>query len=396
MTAGAERSRVVVAGGGVAAIEAVLALRDLAEEKLELEMIAPGREFVYRPLAVAAPFGLGEWPRFDLGAITGELGVSFREDAVTEVDPEARTLRTAAGSEVAFDVLLVATGVEAEEAVPGAVTYRGPEDTAAIERLLAEIEDGAVREVVFAVPGGVAWPLPLYELALMTMQHIARLGIEGAKLTIVTPEEAPLAIFGRRASEAVDALLAERGIEVHTSTHPAEVREQLLEVVPHRGIHADRVVALPRFKGREIPGLPHDEGGFLPVDEHGRVEGLADVYAAGDATSFPIKQGGIASQQADVAAQSIAARFGAQVVPETFRPVLRGMLLTGDGARYMRSEVSGGQGDDAEWSDRMLWWPDGKVAGRYLTRFLAGRDPVPPEPPLRADAIPVEVELPAR
>ena len=44
------------------------------------------------------------------------------------------------------------------------------------------------------------------------------------------------------------------------------------------------------------------------------------IYAAGDATDFPIKQGGIGSQQADVAAQSIAALAGASVTPERFNP----------------------------------------------------------------------------
>ena len=56
---------------------------------------------------------------------------------------------------------------------------------------------------------------------------------------------------------------------------------------------------------------------------------LEDVFAAGDIANFPIKQGGLAAQQADAAAEAIAAEAGAQVDPQPFKPVLRGILLTG-------------------------------------------------------------------
>jgi sulfide:quinone oxidoreductase len=52
-------------------------------------------------------------------------------------------------------------------------------------------------------------------------------------------------------------------------------------------------------------------------------------------TQFPLKQGGIATQQADVAAASIAAHAGADIEPHPFRPVLRGLLLTGMTPRYL-------------------------------------------------------------
>ena len=118
------------------------------------------------------------------------------------------------------------------------------------------------------------------------------------------------------------------------------------------------------------------------------------MYAAGDVTVFPIKQGGIATQQADAAARAIAAEAGAPVTPEEFRPVLRGLLLTGKGARFLRSEVAGGRGDVSEVSRRMLWWPEMKVAGEYLSHYLSREaEPVRPADPLPADAIPIEVDL---
>ena len=80
-----------------------------------------------------------------------------------------------------------------------------------------------------------------------------------------------------------------------------------------------RVIALPSA-AHAGAGLPGDERGFVPVDEHGRVPGLDGVWAAGDCVAYPIKQGGIAAQQADAAADSIAARAGAPVDPQPFRP----------------------------------------------------------------------------
>ena len=122
--------------------------------------------------------------------------------------------------------------------------------------------------------------------------------------------------------------------------------------------------------------------------------GFPDVYAAGDVTASSIKQGGIATQQADAVASAIAARFGAPVEPKEFRPILRGMLLTGDGARFMRAEVTGGGGERSEVSAEVLWWPEGKIAGRHLSPYLARQaHAVEPEPPLTADAIPVDVDL---
>jgi hypothetical protein len=88
-----------------------------------------------------------------------------------------------------------------------------------------------------------------------------------------------------------------------------------LVVTPDDAIAADAAVALPRLTGVPIEGLPRDADGFLPTEPSGRVRGVDDVFAAGDAVAFP---------------DSMAAA-------ET------------------------------------LWWPPGKIVGRYLAPFLAAR-----------------------
>jgi sulfide:quinone oxidoreductase len=249
-----------------------------------------------------------------------------------------------------------------------------------MERLLGEIAREEVERVVFAVPTGIVWPLPLYELALLTASELEARGV-AVSLAIATSEPAPLALLGTAATAAVGAALSERGIDVVTSVYPSEFENGLLTCVRAAPLEADRVVALPRLTGPELGGVPQDRSGFVPTDEHGRVHGLTDVYAAGDLTSFPIKQGGLAAQQADAAAETIAAAAGAPVVPTPFRPVLRALLLTGRTPAFLRVELSGGRGETSTADAEPLWWPPGKIVGRYLAPFLAelGLLEVPPE-----------------
>jgi sulfide:quinone oxidoreductase len=388
-------TRVVIAGAGVAAFEATLALRAAAAERVDIELVAPETRFWYRPLAVAEPFGLGEVLSFELSQLAAEAGAQFTPGEITAVDAAAHIARTAAGAELTYDVLLLAMGARPRPAVEGALTFRGPADTELIRGLLREIDGGDVRRIAVAVPLGAVWALPAYELALLIAGYADAREIEGVEVALVTPEEEPLQLFGSNASAAARALFAERGITLHTHVHATEAKDDQLHLVPEAAIAADRVVALPRLYGLEIDGIPHTRDGFIVVDEQSRVVGFRDVFAAGDVANFPVKQGGIAAQQADAAAEAIAADLGAIPEAQPFRPVLRGLLLTGRTPRYLRHEVSGGRGETSTVSLEPLWWPPAKVVGRHLAPFLArlagGGEPGPEAPP--PGAVPIEVEL---
>jgi sulfide:quinone oxidoreductase len=390
-------TRVVIAGGGVAALEAALALRELAEERVEIELVGPEPHFWYRPLSVAEPFGLGETNRYELAALVSAAGATFTLGTLEGVDAGRHVAKTTVG-EIPYNILLVAVGAIPAEAVPGALTFRGPADTERIRALLEEIAAGDVRRVAFALPWGAVWSLPLYELALMTATHLEANRIEGVELMLVTPEDEPLQLFGRAGSDAVGELLDERGITLVTGSHPAEFADGGLRLVPEGRLEVDRVVALPRLWGPRLDGLPQTRNGFIPIDAHARVRGLEDVYAAGDITSFPVKQGGIATQLADAAAEAIAQAAGADLRPEPFRPVLRGLLLTGSQPRYLRHELSGAVDPADAASPDPLWWPPAKIVGRHLAPFLANFAGVasPPEPSPAPGSIRVEVELEAR
>ncbi len=340
----ANRSRVVIAGGGVAGLEAAIALGDLAGERVEVEMLSPQENFVYRPYAVGEPYGTSHAFRYDLRRLTDRCGAAFHLDSIVSVDEESRRARTQDGEEIPYDHLIVACGSRLLAGTPGAVTFWGVPDDRRVHDLVRGLRERRLRRVAFTMPGGCSWALPLYELTLLAASELSKAGIEDASLVLVTPEEAPLYLFGRRASDRVAELLAERGIEVIAGAHPVAFDDGRLRIAPGAAVEADAVLSLPRIEGRRIAGVPHDPDGFVAVDDHGRVRELQHVFAAGDVTDFPVKQGGIATQQADVVAQAIAAELGCAVAAKPFDPILRGVLWAGGEPMYLSGDLAGGLG----------------------------------------------------
>lgn len=367
----APRSNVLVAGGGVAGLEALLALRELAGERVSATLLEPAHEFVFRPMAIAEAFGRGHGERILTTRIAEDVGARLVRGELQSVDDERRVVTLVEGEQLQYDALLVATGAVSEPAFRRAITWTPEADPELFGGLRRDIEEGYVRSVAFVVPPTTAWPLPAYELALMTAWDARGMGQNDVEISVVTREHAPLEVFGHAGSAAVQSDLDEAGVQVWTSAYVEESDDPPGFVVQPGGqpLEATRVVALPRAVGPTIAGLPSDKSGFVPVDTHGRVRGLKHVWAAGDATAFPIKQGGLAAQQADAAAEAIAALAGVDIEPRPFRPVLRGMLLTGRGRDWMRAEIAGG-GGPAVAERHALWWPPTKVAGRYLAPYL--------------------------
>jgi len=370
----AQLPKVLIVGGGVGALEAAIALQDLAADKARVEICAGRGDFVYRPFAVGEPYGASRVLRYDLADLAERCGAELRLENVASVDPGLRRAITHDGGEIHYDHLVVACGSRLLWSVPGAVTFWGVADEGQMLEVVGRLREGRLRRLVLTMPGGHGWALPAYELALLAASEISRHGITGTRVTVVTPEDGPLLVFGRRASEQVADLLADHDIEVLTGTHPVRYEDGSLSIVPGEPIEADAVVSLPRLEGRRIEGLPYDANGFIPVDEHARIAGLAHAFAVGDVTNFPVKQGGIATQQADVAAEAIAADLGCEAEANPLDPVLRGILWTGSKPRYLFGWLGGGHGETSVASERPPWPIDNpsKLIGRYLTPFLAG------------------------
>jgi sulfide:quinone oxidoreductase len=393
---GHRRPHVLVAGGGFAALEAVLALRELAGERIAISLMAPDAELIYRPVTVAEAFGRAQARSFRVAEILADHDAAYVRDTLASVDRAGSRAVTRAGTKIPYDFLVIATGAAMIAPLTGALTFRGRGDVPALQALLAELVDGTANSVAFTLPTGQSWPLPLYELALLTAAHLSEHG-SSAQVHIVSPEEGPLALFGAAAQETLAPLLAAHGIHTRFQSMASQVRKHQLVLAGGGTIRVDRVVTLPELRGPHLEGLPADEHGFIPVDSHGRVAGVPGVYAAGDVTTFPLKQGGLATQQADAVAEEIAHKAGAPVTPRRFHPVLRGLLITEGAPVYLRCEpqrverrrsvaiddrrpmlrhAGTSASASASASDQALWWPPAKVAGRYLAPYLATARPL--------------------
>ncbi len=358
-------THLLIVGGGPAALEAVLAVQHLAAERVRITLLCDRDDFVYRPVAVAEPFGFAAPERFSLEAIAADRGFELRRGELEAVDHGERCVRLSDGAHVGYDVLLLALGARSEEAVPGALTFGGTRDVPGLRAALEELQTGVPLRAAFVAGPEIGWTLPLYELALMTARW-ARARELALEPWVVTYEHRPLSVFGEEAGVAVTELLADAGVRLWTGAFAEAFEDGKLWVSLEGGLPVELAVALPRLTGPDVPGLPADAYGFVPVDAHGRVENMTDVYAAGDMTARPLKQGGLATQQADVAAAAIAAAAGADVKAEAYRPVLRAMLLTGGRPRYLRRAAHG----RGAAFDESPWWPPHKIAGRELAPYL--------------------------
>jgi sulfide:quinone oxidoreductase len=369
------KAKVVIVGGGVAALEAALILGDLAGDRARVDIYSARDEFVYRPHAVGRPFGAAPLKTYDLGALARRCGAELHTDNVVSVDDSARLATTFGGVSVPYDYLVYAAGAGRRSAIPGAATFWGIAEATDVDDLIGRFRNGQIRRVAFTMPSVGEWSLPMYELALMTDAELTRAGVGDYELTVVTPEDAPLRLFGRGAGDAVATLLKERGIEVIAETHAVRFHEGRLYVVPDATLDVDEVISLPRLEPRAVEGLITDSDGFVRVDDHCRVFNRERIYAAGDTTSFPVKQGGIAAQQADVAAEAIAAELGVPIEPSVFDPVLRGVLWTGYEPLYLQGWLEGGHGESSTLSTEPPWkGGKDKIVARALTSFLAEVD----------------------
>ena len=355
---------VLIAGGGVAGLEALLGLRAVAGDRVRLTLIAPDREFVYRPLAVAEPFAVGRAERVPLTRFADDTGAELVHEALAAVDDAARTVRLGDGGIRAYDALLVAPGARPIAGVEGATTWWPGGDPEIYGGLLRDIEEGYSKRLAVVVPPGAVWPLPAYELALMTIGEAHAMGQDDVEVTVVTPEHAPLSLFGERASAAVGEELEAAGVIVRTGAVVARADSGGLVLEPGgETLPAQRVFSVPRLLGPALDGLPADDEGFIAAGDDALVAGCERTWAAGDGVISPVKFGSLATHQARRAIAAIARLAGVTDVPDPGEPVLHGHLLVGGRSRRLEA-----RGDAA---GAPLWWPTGKVAGEHLPRWLA-------------------------
>jgi sulfide:quinone oxidoreductase len=340
---------IVIAGGGIAAIELLMALADLGDGRLRLEVVSATDSFVLLPQAVGAPWG-GPAMHVDLERLCRGFGARFRRGEVAGVDRRKRHVLLADGSRLGYQELVMATGARVEAAYPGVdVLGCGP--------LAASLALPGGGDVAVVVPPGRRWTLPAYELALLIAGPPGRRGAE-----VVTWEHEPLEVFGPGATRSAEEFLRSAGVRLSPG-RPLPPGSDVSAL-------ADVVVALPLTEGPAVSGLPCDQDGFLPVDGRMALLGADSVHAIGDVTSGTIKQGGLAAQQADVAAVDLVNGAGGSLAPIVYAPVLRGRLTKAEGhGLYLRRALNASDAGTA--SSSPLWQTPGVVSARRLSQWLA-------------------------
>ena len=369
--------RVVICGGGIAAVEGLLRLRRLLGESVSVKLIAPDPELVYRPMAVAQPFTVGHAARYPLRRIARDCDADWMQDTLGWVDRDAQVVHTGGGRRVEYDALLVAVGARQIEAYKYAGTFRDAEADTTFHGVVQDVEEGYSHSVAFIQPVGPVWPLPLYELALMTAERAASMDIRELELSLVTPERRPLAIFGPAVSDEVTSRLADAGVTVYCNSLAKVPGHRQLLIEPQGvTLHPERMLAMPRVAGPAIRGLPGASAhGFLPIDKHCCVPSTDHrVFAAGDVAHYPIKHGGLGAQMADTAAAAIAAMAGANVTPTPFHPVIRGKLLTGSQPLFISARPLGDDSFGSEIYEEPPWPAEDKIVAEELGPYLARLD----------------------
>jgi sulfide:quinone oxidoreductase len=360
----------VIAGGGVAALETALAVHELAGDRVKLTLLAPTPDFIYRPVAVLEPFVHIPPRRLALAKVAAEVSATLEHDSLAAVDCDRRVLHTGGQRELRYDVLVVAVGAKTKEA-PGVLAMDVSRMEESLHGVIEEIDSGSLRSLAVVAPRST-WPLPAYEVALLAQRHAREQNVD-LHTTIITAEQQPLAVFGDIVSASVAGLLADADIQVMSGAWVESSSGKLIVNPGERELRFDHVVAVPRLVGPAITGLPADADGFLPVTSHCEVTGVQRVYAAGDGTDFPVKFGGIAAQQADAAAASIASLAGAPTEPRPFDGIVHGVLLSGrkQGSLYFTARIEGGLALESRISDTTPpWTTEAKITARYLGSYL--------------------------
>ncbi len=351
---------VVVCGAGVAGLETVVALRALAGSGLRVELVSPTESFELRAFGVLARLGAERLPSLPLDAIAADLGVTLHRDAVHRVRAgDGDGVQLQSGAELPGDAVVLAVGAFSHPAYDhGACAGRDDMDA-----VIADLRRRPGGRLAVVVPPAAGWTLPAYEIAMAFTA-----AAPGSRVVLVTHEAAPLEAFGPPAGELALAELAAAGVEAVCGIAGDVPAHDAVDLGAAGLLEVDHVVHLPVLAGPRLRGVSSDHDGFMIVDGQFRAGGRRHVYAAGDAIAATIKQGGLAAQHGHAVATRIAAGAGADVRVEPFEPVLRGLLRTPRGPRYLRSSQ-----DECLVSEEPLWWPPTKVASRWLAPWLAAR-----------------------
>ncbi|RDH87620.1 MAG: pyridine nucleotide-disulfide oxidoreductase [endosymbiont of Escarpia spicata] len=325
--------RVTIVGSGFAALTAVQHLR-AGDKEMQITVVSPKAEFHYLPGTIWIPSGLRQ-PKdliIPLEKFFRRMNVIHHVAEATGLEDGGRTLITSDGK-IENDGLIIGSGGRFIKKLPGikhAITpCEGVSATVRIRDRLQGLEGGTIAigfagnpKEPSAMRGG-----PMFEF-LFGIDRQLRLEKRRDKFKLIffTPAENPGQRLGPKAVKGLVQEMAKRKIETHLGVKMKAFTET--KVITHGGeFDADLILFMPGMTGNlwfDNTDLPRSPGGLVKADAQCRVEGMKQVYVAGDSGSFPgpdwmPKQAHMADLQAVAAAKNLLAEFRGEAPKETYK-----------------------------------------------------------------------------
>ncbi|MCW8945029.1 MAG: FAD-dependent oxidoreductase [Sedimenticola sp.] len=325
--------RVTIVGAGFAALTSVQKLR-AADPTVEITLVAPTPVFTYFPGTIWIPSGLRkpEDLQIDLRNFFQRKSVNFFQGSATGLREGGRILETDQG-EIENDGLIICSGGRFIKKLPGiehAITpCEGIPAAVKIRDRLKALTQGTIAvgfsgnpKEPSAMRGG-----PMFEFLFGIDQQLRQEGRRDKfKLIFFTPAPEPGKRLGPKAVKGLLREMEKRDIETHLGHKMKEFTES--KVITEGGeFDADLILFMPGMTGNQWfdnTELPRSEGGLIKADAQCRVEGLQQVYVAGDSGSYPgpdwmPKQAHMADLQAEAAALNLIAELQGKQPTNTFK-----------------------------------------------------------------------------
>ena len=353
---------VLIVGGGFGGAFAARELERRLDGRSERTLlVAPESFMLFSPLLPEAASGTLE-PRHTVIPLRELLRrTDLLIGRVTSLDAEARKAQVTDLNgglhEIEFGAAILSPGsVPATFPIPGlgehAVGFKSLADAIWLRnRVLHQLDaaesardlDQRRRLLTFTfIGGGYAGVEAIAELESMARDAVKRyptLSIADFRWVLVEAQDSLLPGLHPGLARFTEKVLRRRGIEVHLETRLESCVDRRVELSGGRVAPYTSETIVWTAGQRPTPlaaawGLPTEANGFVPVDDHMRVDGRSDLYAVGDFAAVPDPGGGLspntaqhALRQAKIAATNLAAALGAgSPQPYTYRT--RGLAVT--------------------------------------------------------------------
>ncbi len=301
------RQHIVILGGGTGGTLVANRLRRRhAGADLDITVVDRDDRHIYQPGLLFVPFGLAD-PAEIVRSRSAQLrdGITFHQGEVDHVATGENTVVLSDGTELRYDVLVVATGAsllpDETEGLTGPgwntsiFTFYTLDGAVALRDALRTFDRG--RLVVNMVDMPIKCPVAPLEFCFLTDWYLRRRGVrDDIELIYATPLDA--AFTKPVAAEHLAGLFAEKDIRLETEFAAGQVDGEAGKLTSwdERELDFDLLVSIPLHGGAPFversEGLG-DEFGFSPTDRGTlQSEAAPNVFAIGDATNLPTSKAG--------------------------------------------------------------------------------------------------------